>query len=160
MVKPAFQDLIPNNFCFGCGPQNVEGLRIKSHWAGEDAAVATFCPAPHHNAGAVQFTNGGIIATLIDCHCVCTAAAEAYRREGREIGSDPEIWYVTGQLNITYLKPTPLNAPIEAHATVASLGPKKTKLICSVRSNGVECATAEVIAIRVPSSWKESKVAP
>jgi len=159
MVNPAFQDLIPNNSCFGCGPQNVEGLRLKSHWSGEDSAVATFCPASHHNAGAAQFTNGGIIATVIDCHCVCTAAAEAYRREGRAIGSAPDIWYVTGQLNITYLEPTPIDGSIEVYATVAHTGPKKTRLTCSVRSNEMECAIAEVIAIRVPPSWKESKVA-
>lgn len=159
MVESAFQDLIPNNSCFGCGPRNVEGLRLKSRWESDRVAVATFTPAPHHNAGVVQYTNGGIIATVIDCHCVCTAVAEAYRREGRQIGSDPAIWYVTGQLNIVYVKPTPIDALVEVRATVASAGARKTTLTCSVRADGVECATAEVIAVRVPPSWKESKEA-
>lgn len=31
----AFQDQIPNNHCFGCGPENASGLQIKSHWVGK-----------------------------------------------------------------------------------------------------------------------------
>lgn len=78
MPPIAFQDQIPDNNCYGCGPGNREGLRIKSFWDGE-AAVCTYRPEHHHSAGPPQFLNGGIIATLIDCHSVCTAIANAYR---------------------------------------------------------------------------------
>src|SRR4030095_4558373 len=33
----AFQDQIPNNFCYGCGPGNPVGLHIRSIWAGNEA---------------------------------------------------------------------------------------------------------------------------
>ena len=32
MNELAFQDLIPDNHCYGCGPHNAHGLRIKSYW--------------------------------------------------------------------------------------------------------------------------------
>ena len=113
MSSTAFQDLIPDNGCYGCGPANPHGLRIKSVWEGEEA-VCVYRPEPHQSAGPPQFLNGGIIATLIDCHSVCTAIAHAYRAEGRPIGSAPHIWCVTANLNVTYLRPTPLEAAGDA----------------------------------------------
>ena len=80
---------------------NAYGLRIKSYWSG-DEAVCTWDPKPYHTAGPKHVLNGGIIATVIDCHCICTAIAAAYRAEGREIGTEPMIWYATGSLQVTY----------------------------------------------------------
>jgi hypothetical protein len=59
------------------------------------ARPALWTPCPERAAGPRHLVNGGIIATLLDCHGVCTALADAYRREGREVGTDPEIWYAT-----------------------------------------------------------------
>jgi acyl-coenzyme A thioesterase PaaI-like protein len=149
----AFQDLIPNNHCYGCGPENPNGLQIKSYWDG-DESVCEFQPRLEHSAGPEQYLNGGIIATLIDCHCICTAIANAYRAEGRDIGSVPEIWYVTGALNVSYSKPTPIDRPVTLRARIVEEKPKKTVLQCSLLSEGIECASGEVIAIRVASKWK------
>ena len=153
MPPIAFQDRIPDNLCYGCGPFNDSGLRIKSYWEG-DEAVCTFQPGRHHSAGPAQFVNGGIIATLVDCHCVCTAIAHAYRVEGRAIGSEPTIWCVTANLNVTYLRPTPIEHPLTLRAGITESGPKKTRLWCTVRSGGEECARGEVLAVRVPASWR------
>ncbi len=152
----AFQDRIPDNFCFGCGPENPKGLRIKSFWDGEKESVCRYQPEAHQTAGPRQFLNGGIIATLIDCHCVCTATAAAYRREGRDLGSAPPIWYVTGTLSVRYLKPTPIADPVEMRATVLEETDKKTSLSCILSSDGEPCAQAEVVAIRVPYTWRPS----
>ncbi len=48
---PAFQDLMPNNHCFGCGPTNDGGLRIKSYWDGPNESLCSFVPQAHQNAG-------------------------------------------------------------------------------------------------------------
>ena len=77
-----FQDLIQGNHCFGCGPHNPAGLQIKSTWSGEKESVCVFQPSAHHCAAPTKFLNGGIIATIIDCHSVCTAIAYAYRQAG------------------------------------------------------------------------------
>src|SRR5215218_5029413 len=102
--EPAFQDQMPDNHCFGCGRANAHGLGLRSRWDG-DASTAEWTARPEHAAGPPGILNGGIIATLLDCHGVCTAIADAYRRESRPIGSDPEIWYATGTLSVDYLRP-------------------------------------------------------
>ncbi len=154
MPPIAFQDQIPDNNCFGCGPGNREGLRIKSYWEGEEA-VCTYRPEHHHSAGPPQFLNGGIIATLIDCHSVCTAIANAYRLENRPIGSAPHIWSVTAKLNVTYLHPTPLDGPVTLRARIIEAGPKKTLVQCRLFAKpGEECARGDVMAVRVPPTWR------
>src|SRR5215471_20575260 len=89
LAARAIQDDIGiDNLCYGCGPENPEGLKIKSYWDG-DETVCTFMPRPSFMAGPRHVLNGGIIATVIDCHCICTAVAAVYKSEGRPIGSDP-----------------------------------------------------------------------
>ena len=51
--------------CFGCGPENLKGLQIKSFWDGKQA-ICRWKAEPHHN-GVKGILNGGIIASLIDC---------------------------------------------------------------------------------------------
>jgi hypothetical protein len=64
--------------CYGCGPQNAYGLQLASYWLNQEA-VATFQPRPEHCA-APGYLFGGIIAALIDCHSIATAAVTASRR--------------------------------------------------------------------------------
>lgn len=150
----SFQSLIPDNFCFGCGAENPDGLQIQSFWSGPKESVCVYRPLPHQAAGPRGYLNGGIIATLIDCHSICTAVAEAYRAEGREIGSTPFLWCVTASMKVGYLKPTPIDRLVELRATIEEVGKKKTVLTCSLSSEGERCAEGEVIAIRVPLSWR------
>ncbi|HUW96592.1 MAG TPA: PaaI family thioesterase [Anaerolineae bacterium] len=101
--------------------------------------------------------NGGIIATLIDCHSACTAMAAAYEAEGREIGSEPHIWCATASLQVAYLRPTPVGEPISLRARVAEMGERKIVVTCSVAAGGEECAQGEVVAVRVPPGWAEDE---
>lgn len=151
----AIQDQISHNDCFGCGPENKGGLRIKSYWEG-DETVCTFDPEPHLNAGPPDVVSGGIIATIMDCHCVCSAMADRYRKESREIGTDPRLWYVTGSISIRYEAPAIMGQPITFRAKVKEVEGKKSVLTCKVFSGDLECAKGEVVAIRVPSNWRES----
>ena len=100
-----------DNHCWGCGADNPDGLLLKSEWDGEET-VARWSASPVFAAGPRHILNGGIIATLLDCHGVCTALADAYRREGRMVGSDPEIWHATTAMDIRYLRPTPIEAEL------------------------------------------------
>jgi len=152
MTDHAFQDQIPGNFCYGCGPHNDRGLCLKSFWDG-DESVATFLPQAFHSAAPRHFLNGGIIATIIDCHCICTAVADAYRREARAIGTAPLIWCATASLKVDYLRPVPIDLPVSLRARIVEAGEKKTDLACTLFSDGEECATARVLSVRVPASW-------
>lgn len=142
------------NHCFGCGPQNPLGLRLESFWDGEES-VATFYPRPEHSAGPSHLMNGGISATLIDCHSICTATAFAYRAEKRAIGSAPEIWCVTGSLDLEYLAPVAIDQPVGLRARLVSVDGRKTRLECSLSSGGRECVRGRVLAVRVSSAWRE-----
>ena len=149
----AFQDLIPDNWCWGCGPLNEAGLHLKSDWEG-DVAVARFAAHPEHAAGPRHLLNGGIIATVLDCHGICTAIADAYRHEGRPIGTGPDIWYATAALRVDYLRPTPLEAPLHLTASVSEREGRRTVVACRLEAAGKERARAVVEAVRVPPEWR------
>ena len=104
-------------------------------------------------AGPCHILNGGIIATLIDCHAVCTAIAHAYRAESRAIGSVPTIWYATASLAVHYLRPAPIDRLVAVRARVVEARPRRTTLERSP-ADGVE-VQAEVVAVRVPATWRE-----
>ncbi len=147
IAKDYFQNYMPENVCYGCGIHNDEGLQIKSYWEGDEAVLQWESQEKFH--GWANLMNGGIMATLIDCHCMCTAMADAYRREGRSLDSEPEYRYATGTLTVKYLKPTP-NTKVELRAKVTEVKGKKTVLHCDFFSDqGIKTAEAEVIAIRV-----------
>jgi acyl-coenzyme A thioesterase PaaI-like protein len=153
-VPQAIQDCIPHNRCWGCGTLNPRGLQIKSYAEG-DETVCRFQPSPDHMAGPTHVVNGGIIATVIDCHCICTAIADAYRAAGRPLGSEPLIWSVTASMKIDYLAPTPIATAMELRARVREAKGRKRIVECTVRSDGRERARAELVAVEVPEAWRE-----
>ena len=149
----AVQDRLRGNHCYGCGADNEKGLQIKSHWRGEEC-VCRYTPRPEQCAGPEQYVYGGTIASLIDCHSVGTALSNYYKLEGRNVGEPPEIWCVTGKLTVNYIAPTPIDKEIELRSTIDECGERKTLVRTRVYSDGIETANGEVIAIRVPESWK------
>jgi acyl-coenzyme A thioesterase PaaI-like protein len=148
----AIQDCIPQHHCFGCGTLNPRGLHIKSYLEG-DESVCRFQPWPEHMAGPTQVVFGGILASVVDCHALCTVIADLYRAAGRELGSGAPIWAVTASLKIDYLAPTPMGAPMELRARIREAKGRKRIVDCTVRSGGRECARAEVIGVEVPAAW-------
>ena len=141
------------NHCWGCGADNPEGLHLKSFWDGE-LAVATFQPSASFAAGPRHFLNGGIIATLLDCHGVCAAIARAYDDEGRAIGSEPEIWCATTSMTVEYLRPTPIAEELELTGEVRAVEHHATAVECVLSSAGKERARATVRSVRVPEEWR------
>jgi acyl-coenzyme A thioesterase PaaI-like protein len=152
MAPKAFQDYYSENFshCYGCGSLNEHGLQIKSYWDGEES-VARFLPSEHHIA-IPGFVYGGLIASLIDCHCVGTAAAATYRKQGREMDTQPALRFVTGSLTVNYLAPTPLGTELEIRGKVIEVKEKKVTVEASVLAEGKVCATGKVVAVRLPET--------
>ncbi|MEQ9231074.1 MAG: PaaI family thioesterase [Cyclobacteriaceae bacterium] len=148
-----FQDHMPENVCFGCG-HNHEGLQIKSYWDGDVSVCKWKSEEKYH--GWSDLMNGGIMATLIDCHCMGTAMADAYRRENRELDTEPVYRYATGTLSVKYLKPTP-NDEVELRAKIVEVKGRKTVMTCEfLSSTGELTATADVVGIRVFDSSNDS----
>ncbi len=150
MSEKAFQDYYPDqlSYCYGCGRLNEHGLHVQSHWDGEEA-VCTFQPRPYHIA-IPGYVYGGLIASLIDCHCTGTAAAASYRAEGRAMGTEPALRFVTASLRVDYLHPTPLGVPLEVRATVKDIKGRKVTLTATLSAGGDLCARGEVVAVRMP----------
>ncbi len=144
-----FQDQMgEKNHCHGCGVGNPLGLQIKSEWRG-DESVCRFRPQAHHCAASTAVVHGGILACVIDCHCNCTAMANAYREQDRVIGSQPEIWCVTASLTLNYRKPTPIDEELELVARVVRREGRKTWLQCTLSASNGVCVEAEMLAIEV-----------
>ena len=57
-------------YCFGCGRNNEHGHQIKTFVDG-DQTLTEFEPAKYYLGGG-QVAYGGIIASIIDCHCAST----------------------------------------------------------------------------------------
>ncbi|MBU1196350.1 MAG: PaaI family thioesterase [Proteobacteria bacterium] len=152
MTQKAFQDYYPDGFshCYGCGRLNDKGLKIKSYWDGEQS-VARFTPENHHIA-IPGFVYGGLIASLIDCHCVGTAAAASCRNQGIDIGRQPGLRFVTASLKVDYLAPTPLGTELEVRATVLEVKEKKVVVEAKVMAGTLLCATGHVVAVRLPGN--------
>lgn len=108
----------PELTCYGCGPANAKGLQIKSFAEPDDVVRAWFTPWPEHDNG-LGYLNGGVIATLLDCH---SAAAVIVGSDRIGLAPDGTLQYVTAGLDVRYLRPTPRDQELEvlAHATEVS----------------------------------------
>lgn len=146
----AVQDAWPQATCYGCGPNNPEGLQIKSTLSPDGQfLLATHHPQTKYNAGFPNVMYGGLVASLIDCHSIWTAITFSYLAEGREIGALPAISFVTGELKVRYIKPTPLNEPILLRAWVEGPIERKVRVLCELGPAGLITATGDTITVRI-----------
>jgi acyl-coenzyme A thioesterase PaaI-like protein len=158
MSRKAFQDYYPDHLshCYGCGRMNEHGYQIKSYWDGEET-VAIFHPRPYHTA-LPGYVYGGLIASLIDCHCTGTASAAAYQVQGREMDTEPPLRFVTASLHVDYLRPTPLGVPLEIRARVKEIKGRKVVLEATLSAKGEVCAKGEVVAVQMPEKLEKEIV--
>jgi len=134
--------------CFGCGTLNAHGLHIKSRWQG-DELVCVWQPRPEH-IGFPGYVYGGTIASIVDCHAVWAALSRRCREVGHDLSSGPPPFgVVTGSLRVIYLKPALVAQSIELRARIVTHNEHKSVVACRVRQGPVECATADVVAVRV-----------
>lgn len=134
----------PANACFGCGPANERGLRIKSFVEG-DEVVCDWTAQPHHQAFEGMM-NGGIIGTLLDCHCNWAAAHHLMHAQGAET---PPCT-VTARYTITLERPTPIEEPVHLVARVVESGDDRATVEGRLESGGRTTATCRgtFVAVR------------
>lgn len=135
MDEPSLQErYAPDNICFGCGPSNPHGLRIRSFVDGGEL-VCRWEPAPHHQAfGGVL--NGGICGTLLDCHSNWAAAHHLMTAAGDE----RLPCTVTADFHVRLRRPTPLS-PLEVRARVVSAEGPAVVVDAEIVSGGKVTAT-------------------
>jgi acyl-coenzyme A thioesterase PaaI-like protein len=131
----ALQDrYAPHNRCFGCGPANEQGLRIKSRVEG-DQFVAEFTPEAHHEA-FTGVMNGGIIGALLDCHSNWAAAYHLMQRHG----SETPPCTVTADYHVKMRRPTPM-VKVHLRARVVESNDDRAVVEASLEAGGKETAT-------------------
>lgn len=152
IARPYIQNFYPDDsaHCYGCGRLNAHGLHLLSAWEG-DEVVAHFTPQPQH-VSLPGFVYGGLIASLIDCHAMATAAAHVERLAGREIGEADAPRYVTAGLHVDYLAPTPLGPELVVRARVSETGRRKIVVAVTVWAGDLQTARGEVVALPMPAA--------
>jgi acyl-coenzyme A thioesterase PaaI-like protein len=133
----------PHNACFGCGPANAKGLRLKSI-PGEGEVVCTWTPEKHHEAFEGML-NGGICGALLDCHSNWTAAYHLMQRKGF---TTPPCT-VTAEFHVKLLKPTPTAGPVMLRAKVVESSDSKAVIEATLEANGVVTCTCRGVFVAV-----------
>jgi acyl-coenzyme A thioesterase PaaI-like protein len=128
---PSLQErYAPNNACFGCGPSNAKGLRIRSVVEG-DEVVCRWRPEPHHEAFPGML-NGGICGTLLDCHSNWAAAWHLMQRTG----ADTPPCTVTAEFHVKLLAPTPSDRTLVVRARVVESSDRKATVEATLEADG------------------------
>jgi len=132
----ALQDqFAPENRCFGCGPANEKGLRIKSHVEG-DEIVCRFRAEPHHLA-FTGILNGGIIGTVLDCHSNWTPAYALMKAQGL----DTPPCTVTADYHVKLKRPTPVDADVVVRARATNIEGDRATIEATFEADGKVTAT-------------------
>ncbi len=134
-MKSVQETYAPNSRCYGCGPANEKGLRIRSFESG-DELICDWTPEPHHLAFE-GIVNGGIIGSLLDCHSNWTAARYFMRNGGaRELPPT-----VTSDFHVTLKRPTPMETTLHLRAHVVESSQDRAVVDATLEANGKITAT-------------------
>ncbi|MGC2109187.1 MAG: PaaI family thioesterase [Candidatus Korobacteraceae bacterium] len=87
------------NHCFGCGPGNDAGLRLKFSLDKQQKRFVCRFRLQSRFVGPPGHAHGGIIATILD---------EAMGK----VNKLREVIALTSRMEVTYLKPVPLSKPL------------------------------------------------
>ena len=71
------------------------------------------------------------------------------------MGTEPDYRYVTGSLHVDYLKPTPIDAPMELRGRVKEIKGRKVIVDVAVTSKGQVCARGQVVAVQMPEKLRK-----
>ena len=140
----------PRNVCFGCGAANPDGLHIRSFLKNSDDSrtggevVAEWKPQKKYEAFE-GVLNGGIIGTLLDCHCNWTAAYHLMKRAGE---TRPPCT-VTAEYAIKLLRPTPTSDSVFLSAKVVEITDDRATTEGTLTAGGKVCATCRGVFVAV-----------
>ena len=131
------------SICFGCGPANEKGLRIRS-FEKDGEYLCEWNSEDHHEAFPGML-NGGIIGSLLDCHSNWAAAHFLMKENGK---SEPDCT-VTANYSIKLLRPTPSDATIYLKAKVVDFKEDRATVEAELIANDKVCATCTGLFVAV-----------
>ncbi len=134
MTTQSLQDrYAKRSICYGCGPANPQGLQIQSVVEG-DQVIAHWKPKPYHHAFP-NVLNGGIIGTLLDCHCNWAAAWYLMQSQHK----DEPPCTVTAKYTIELLRPTPMDTMLTLKAELQEIKGKRAVIKGYLIANDKVC---------------------
>lgn len=123
-----------DRFCFVCGKENAEGLQLTPE---VDPVQKTAClklSIPRKFQGWSGIAHGGILSTLFD---------EAAIYSCLEIS--PQL--VTAEISMRYLKPVPVEVPIEVRARLVKQERRQLHIEGEICVDGKTCARGKAIVM-------------
>ena len=130
--------------CFGCGPKNEHGLRIRSFEQDDGTVLAEWQPRPEHEAFD-GYVNGGILGTLIDCHSNWTAIAALLQRSGGDTAPST----VTAEYSVRFRRPTPSDRLLRVVGRAVDVQDDRATVETSVEVDGTVAATGRATFVVV-----------
>jgi uncharacterized protein (TIGR00369 family) len=94
---------LQKNYCFACGKNNPEGMRLKFTYDEERNCFVSRFRLGKRYTGPPGHAHGGIIATILD---------EAMGK----VNKLRHVVALTSQITVDYLKPVPLNQPLRVES--------------------------------------------
>jgi uncharacterized protein (TIGR00369 family) len=133
----------PNSrHCFVCGLDNDKGLHLSFYDDGENRVMARLVPGQEHQ-GYPGVLHGGIISALLD------------ETIGRVL-VQRDIWAMTAELKIRFLKPVPLEQPITVIGEMVRLRSRTLEGKGEIRlADGTLAVSAEAKYILLPPERTE-----
>lgn len=146
-TKSLQETYAPLGRCFGCGPANAKGLRIRSipkEDSAESVVVCDWTPEPHHEAFE-NVVNGGILGAVLDCHMNWTTIFHLMKAGGL----DRAPCCVTADFKVTLKRPTPLG-PVRVEARVVSSTADRATIEATMTAGGKVTAlgTGTFVAVK------------
>jgi len=132
------RELLAENMCFGCGPQNPAGLHIEVRRdpAAPGTLGALFTPT-ENMAGFPGITHGGAIYTALDCLSTWVATL---------LGPNRTAAWLLRSAATTYHKPAPTGRPLTLRGWIVQQAGSWDPIVVKTearRSDGELCVEAE-----------------
>src|SRR5512142_1258845 len=99
---------LPKNYCFGCGQDNAEGMRLKFVYDEATKCFISRFKLSKRYVGPPGHAHGGVIATILD---------EALGK----VNKLRHVIALTKELQVEYLKPVPLGQTLVAEGRERSV---------------------------------------
>lgn len=144
------ESLYPTLTCFGCGHANPRGFHLQSY-PKDGVVVASFKPWPEHDNG-LNFLNGGIISTVLDCHTAAAVMLEGHNRGWRNPDGSL-ILYICAGFDVQFLRPTPLDSEIKLVGKLSTIS--EDTMICDA-----DLSAAGKLRVTMRATWKRFRPRP
>jgi uncharacterized protein (TIGR00369 family) len=139
---------MPINRCFGCGPENTEGMRLRFTLDEDRRRFVCRFRLSRRYQGPPAHAHGGIIATVLD---------EAMGK----VNKLRHVIALTSRMEVEYLKPVPLGKPLVAEGWELRVRGRRHTNAAEIRNeDGQVLARSRGVFIAIDPNKKFAKFLP